>query len=53
MAVQSREEGGKVLRNSGLQGGNTSEKKLRQGSLGFENQQAQIPKAAAEVEHVT
>jgi len=27
------------LRTSGLQGGNTSEKKLRQGSLGFENQQ--------------
>ena len=38
MAIQSREEGGKVLRNSGLQGGNTSEKNLRQGSLGFENQ---------------
>ena len=30
--------GGKVLRNSALQGGNASEKNLRQGSLGFENQ---------------
>ena len=49
MAPQSREEGGKGFEKLGSEGGNTSEKNLRQGSLGFENQQedpdlAEIPR---------
>jgi hypothetical protein len=39
MAIQSREEGGgKGFEKPGVTGGDTSEKNLRQGSLGFENQ---------------